>query len=129
MSWVTNFFWENLGLKLAALALAVVVWGTVQGDVTTEILVTIPLEFRDAPEGMKFSAFPSEVRVRVRGSRRIVMAANHADFIVSLDLSKLALGEYLFRLEPASVQAPPFVEVVQIVPEQVRITAERPQTE
>jgi len=117
MSWLRNVFTRNLPLKLLSLALAVAIWTSVGGDVSTEILVSVPVEFRNVPAGVHYRAEPSRVELRVRGPRWMVRQAAETDFSVPVDLSGITEpGERVIPLLPGNAIAPSSVEVVDITP-------------
>jgi YbbR domain-containing protein len=122
MNWLQGLFTENLGLKLLSLLLAVIIWTAVGGDVATEILVPVPVEFRNVPAGVHYEAEPSRVELRVRGPRWMVRQALVSDFSVPVDLSAMtAPGEQTVPLVRENVEAPSSVEVIEITPNQLKL--------
>src|SRR5579884_2066615 len=118
-----RYIFNNLWLKLVALALALLLWWGVGHDPTVQALVTAPLEFHHAPENLEMSVEgPTEVQVRVRGPERTVHRLTTADVQAVVDLSGAHAGERTFDLTAKQVHLPDGVEVVQIEPSQVRIT-------
>jgi YbbR-like protein len=123
MNWLRNFFTQNLALKLLALILAVTIWTAVGGDVATEILVPVPVEFRNVPPGVHYDAEPARVELRVRGPRWMVRQSLVSDFSVPIDLSTMTQpGERLVPLLRQNVEAPASVEVIEITPAQLRLS-------
>jgi hypothetical protein len=127
MNWLTRLFTENIGMKLLSLVLAVIVWTAVGGDVATEILVPVPVEFRNVPAGVHYEAEPSRVELRVRGPRWMVRQSLVTDYSVPVDLSTITTpGKALIRINPQNVQAPASVEVIEIIPSQLKLTVSPP---
>ena len=123
MNWLRTIFTENIALKLLSLALAVGVWGAVGGEMGTEVLLAIPVEFRNVPPNVHYDASPSRVELRVRGPRRLVRAVLPTEFSVSVDLSAMGEpGETTVFLHPADVESPSLIEVVEVIPDQVNLT-------
>ena len=60
LQWLRNFFrkyvLKNLGLKMVALAVAVLLWWVVGRDPTIEIPITVPLEFHHAPDNLEMNS-------------------------------------------------------------------------
>jgi hypothetical protein len=122
MSWVHDALRRNLALKLLSLAGAIGIWIAVGGDVSTEILVPVPVEFRNVPEGIHYEAEPSRVELRVRGPRWMVRQAAATDFSMPVDLSRVTEpGERMIELSPENATAPLSVEVVDITPPALRL--------
>jgi len=122
MNWLRRFLTENLGLKLLALLLAVTIWSAVGGDVATEIMVPVPVEFRNVPPGVHYEAEPSRVELRVRGPRWMVRQALVTDFSVPVDLSSMTEpGERMVTLSRKDVEAPASVDVMEITPTELKL--------
>jgi len=123
MNWLRRFFTENLGLKLLALFLAVAIWSAVGGDVSTEILMPVPVEFRNVPPGLRYQAEPARVELRVRGPRWMVRQAQVTDFSMPVDLAAMTeSGERLVALDRRNVEAPGSLEIMDITPSQLKLT-------
>ena len=127
MNWFQRLFAENLGLKLLALLLAVGIWSAVGGDVASEILVPVPVEFRNVPAGLHYEAEPSRVDLRVRGPRWMVRRAAASDFSVPVDLASTTTpGEQIVPLRRENVEAPSSLEIIEITPAQLKLTVKAP---
>ena len=123
MSWLLEAITRNFFLKLLSLVLALAIWIAVGGDVSTEILFLVPVEFRNVPQGIHYNAQPTRVELRVRGPRWMVRQASETDFSVPVDLSGITEpGERLILLQPKNATAPSSVEVVGINPAAIRLT-------
>src|SRR3990172_7657868 len=127
MNWLRRFLTENLGLKLLALLLAVTIWSAVGGDVATEIMVPVPVEFRNVPPGVHYEAEPSRVELRIRGPRWMVRQALVTDFSIPVDLSAMTeSGERIVTLEQKNVESPTSVEIMDITPSQLKLILRMP---
>jgi hypothetical protein len=123
MKWLRKFFTEDLGLKFLALFLAVLVWSAVGGDVSTEVLMPVPVEFRNVPPGLRYQAEPNRVELRVRGPRWMVRQAQATDFSMPVDLGHMTeSGERLISLSREDVEAPSSLEIMDISPSQLKLT-------
>jgi YbbR domain-containing protein len=123
MKWLRRFATENVPLKLFSLALAVLLWILVGGDVQTEIFLPVPVEFRNVPQGVQFQVDPPRVEVRVRGLRHVVRQASETDFSIPVDIAALGgPGVKLVRLQPGNVEGPASLEIVDVTPAQLTIT-------
>jgi YbbR domain-containing protein len=120
-------FWpfRHLGLKLASLGLAVLLWLTVSGEETVERGLRVPLELQQFPSGLEIQGeAPSTVDVRVRGTSGALSRVSPGDVVAVIDLHAARPGNRLFPLTPELVHAPFGVEVVQVVPATIALAFE-----
>lgn len=122
MRWLRDLLLHNWWLKLLSLALAFGLWwGVTQGPVV-EMGMWGPLELRHVPEGMQVKGeFPSPVYLHLRGPERKLHALEPERLGVVVDLSGATVGKHLFQLNAQSVEVPPGIEVVRIVPAEVQL--------
>lgn len=124
-----KYIFNNLWLKLVALALAFLLWWAVAHDPTVQAPIVAPLELQNAPENLEMSVEgPTQVKIRVRGPERTVRRLTPADVQVILDLTGVRAGERTFDLTAKQVRLPDAVEVVQIEPSQIHLTFDRSAT-
>jgi YbbR-like protein len=127
MNWLRRVLTQNVGLKLLALALAFTIWSAVGGDIATEILIAVPVEFRNVPSGVHYDANPSRVEIRVRGPRWMVRRTSATDFSVPIDLSNMTQpGERIIVLKPQNVEAPNSVEIMDVTPPELKLSVTPP---
>jgi len=130
MNWLRKFLTENVALKLLALVLAVVIWTAVGGDIDTEILMPVPIEFRNVPTNLHYHAEPTRVDLRLRGPRWMVRQAVATDFTVPVDLTAMIEpGERIVDLDLKTVEGPGSIQVMDITPSQILLilsSTERP---
>lgn len=125
-----HWFKENLGLKLFALALAVLIWTTVHdmiqggsgsvGFGRTRTLTDVPVwVLVRAGNSQGFRVEPSTVEVTVRGPRELVEALDPEDLrvVVRADPESGEPGQPL----PVEVVAPEGVTVVRVQPSRIRV--------
>ena len=64
LRWIT----ENLGWKLLALAIAVVLWVLVASEPELSTFVTVPLAYKNLPDDLEISAEPvNSISLELRG--------------------------------------------------------------
>src|SRR3954462_10382475 len=113
---------RHLGLKVLAIALAVVLWLTVSGEHVVERNLRVPLEFRNIPPQLEITGdTPSTVDVRLRGSSAVLGRLDPGEVVAVLDLSGGRPGPRLFHLRNDQVRAPFGDEVAQVVPSTVSL--------
>jgi YbbR domain-containing protein len=103
--WLREIFVEDLGLKMLALFISLVLWYGVTGQraPTTIRVPRVPLNFR-LPGDTEISNEPrTEVEVTMTGSKHALDTINVRDLIVNVDVSDLKPGEYQLQLTPERV--------------------------
>ena len=117
---------RNLGLKLIAVLLSVLLWITVAGEHVVERSLRVPLEFRNVPEALEIVGnTPDTVDVRLRGSSALLSRVQPGEIVAVLDLDSARAGSRLFHIRPDEVRAPFGVEVSQIIPATLPLELEK----
>ncbi len=118
-----RYVFNNLGLKLISLALAVGLWLAVARDPVAEVAVEVAIEFHNIPQNLEISSenIP-RAQIRLRGPERIVRRLQPADVYAEVDLTNLKPGERTFDLTAQKIHEPSDLEVVQIVPSQLHLS-------
>lgn len=113
-----SHFWSAWGLRLLALALAVLAWFIISvggreqtGETTVEVFVT----YRP-PEEFVILEPPDRVRVRLQGPESEIADLNPFRVSVVVELRDAELGRLEIALTAANVIAPGELEVVSIDP-------------
>jgi YbbR domain-containing protein len=116
---------RQLGLKLLALATALLLWYVVSGEETVERGLRVPLELQQLPAGVELTGdVPTTVDVRVRGGSSTLSRVLAGDVVAVLDLRSARPGRRVFPLTADQVRVPFGVDVVQIMPSAVAIVFE-----
>jgi YbbR domain-containing protein len=122
---MTAGLFRNLGLKVLAVALGLIVWYLVAGEQIVERALRIPLEFVNLPAQLELVGdSPTAVDVRVRGSSGALSRIGGGELVAVLDLQSARPGQRLFHLSGEDVRAPFGIEVVQIAPSTVPMVFE-----
>lgn len=117
---------RHLGLKIVAIALAILLWLTVAGEHVVERIMRVPLEFRNIPAELEVVGDPpATVDVRLRGSSGLLSRLEGTEVVAVLDLSNARPGSRLFNIRADEVRAPYGVEVAQVVPGTLAIELEK----
>jgi YbbR domain-containing protein len=117
-----DFFGHNLALKLISLGLAIGLWQVVRHDPAGEIALDVPIEFRNMPENMEISTenIPG-AEIRLSGPDRLLRNLSRAEVHAVIDVGALRPGERTFDLSAAEIRVPRGLEIVQVVPSQLRL--------
>src|SRR5437764_1385861 len=124
-----QLFFGNLGLKLTALFVALLVWLAVSSAPQIEVAFNVPVEFRNVSDELEVTSenIP-QAEVRLRGPSRVIREMKISDLHVSLNLANFpidASGERTFNLSPEQVRVPTGVEVLQVVPSSLRLSFDK----
>ena len=118
---------NNLFLIAVSVGLAVVLWVWVAAEERSEIIVSVPLEYRNLPRGYEISSrseLLSKVNVWVRGGSANIKNLQANEISAWLDLNNSRAGEQLFTLNNENVRVPYGLTVLRITPSQVAINIE-----
>jgi YbbR domain-containing protein len=117
---------HHLGLKIASIALAALLWVIVSGEQIVERALRIPLEFTNLPAQLEIIGDAlNVVDVRVRGSSGALSRIAAGELVAVLDLRTARSGPpRLFHLTAGDVRVPFGVEVVQVTPSSLSMTFE-----
>jgi len=113
-------------LKLVAFGIALVVWFFVN-RITNDrrVVQAVPLEVRTRAGVMVLQQSTTMVDVEIRGTRNDVRQVSREDLVVRLDLSReTSTGEQSYRLGPAAVLGPRWVQPVAVQPARVTLVVD-----
>lgn len=122
---MASFLFRNLGTKLLALAIALLVWFVLSGqrrERISERSYRIPLSIVNIPpRTIIASPLPAAADVRVRGPFTALRQLDPDRLEAVIDLLRATPGEKVHTLAPADINVPQDVEVISIAPGEVRI--------
>jgi YbbR domain-containing protein len=133
ITFLRNLLLHDLPLKLFALALAVLIWATVQVAIQKQITGVTPsgpqvlhtlhrlpvLVVSAAADVRAFRVNPAQVEVTVRGERELVDRLTEKDVRVTVDLTEIAAARGLIK--HVDVATPAGVTLVRVTPPDVDI--------
>ena len=120
-----KFFIENLGLKIAAILLSIVLWFFVTSRGQSEISIDVPLELKNMPQGLELVNHGTKtVNLNIKGQERFIKNVSASNVRVSLDLSKAKRGEGTYYINREDIKLPRSITVTNINPPSVRVTTE-----
>lgn len=118
-----QYVFAHFGYKVVSLGLAIGLWWALSHDPVAEVAITVPIEFHNIPSSLEISSLNiPEAQVRVRGAERLIHELRPQEVHVEVDLTGVKPGERTFDLTSQQVRQPRDLQVVQIVPSQVRLS-------
>jgi hypothetical protein len=113
-------------IALLAMVLAVFSWYLVSGREKVESWIQVPVEMTNPPASLFIrKGGVNKLEVRVRGPKGIVRSLAGREKPYTLNLSGLTVGENTILFEDRNLKLPKSLEVVEIKPNRVQITADR----
>jgi hypothetical protein len=108
-------------IKLGTLFLVSLLWLLLAGQQDFEVTFSVPLEAKNLPAGVEIlEPIDPEVRIRVRGLRKIASTLNENNVRAQIDLSLATPGEKTFRVGRNQIQLPSErLHVVRVEPARV----------
>lgn len=105
-------------LMLVGLGVAVALWVYVHGERTIQLTLSVPLEFRNPPHGLKLSRrTPGAVEVRLEARREVIPKLLPRSVRAVVDLTKKVAGRRAeIVLGPDHILRPAGVAVLSIEP-------------
>lgn len=116
---------NNFWLKAASVLLALTLWVFVMSKGRTEVLMEVPLMFRDVPAGLQVKdADNMSVTVHLRGDETSVTTVKRSDVKAYVTLSDAKSGLNLFSITPADIKVPSAVKVITVNPSSIKVELE-----
>ncbi|MBI5188895.1 MAG: hypothetical protein HZA07_07540 [Nitrospirae bacterium] len=126
---IKKLFLENLGLKIAAVLLSLVLWIFVTSRGQSEITIDIPPEFKNIPTGLEMVNHSVKViSLNIKGQERLIKNIKLSDIRVYIDLSKAKKGEGIYYINKDNIKLPYAITVTNITPSYVKVITEETMT-
>jgi YbbR domain-containing protein len=121
-----KLLFENWGIKLLSLALALSLWFYVTSKGKTEITLTVPLELRNIPQDIAVVGnVVGSLDVRLQGQERVLRDITIGKKVFGvLDLSLTKVGDNVVPLSPDDIRRPSGVTVMHISQSEVKVKLE-----
>lgn len=112
-----GFLTHNLWAKGMAVGLAAVLWVALAGQQSSEIAITVPVEYQQISPGIELRGeVPREVSVRLRGSQLALESLRTRQVRVRVSLAQVREGINYFLLSRNQIDLPAGVEITEIRP-------------
>jgi YbbR domain-containing protein len=118
---------NNMVLMIGSGILSLLLWMWIGAEERSEVIVTVPLEFRNLPRAYEITAdepLIREVNLWIKGSTALIRNLRPQEITAWLDLQDTNPGQRIFELTPQSVRVPYGFTVLRISPSQVNLTIE-----
>lgn len=115
---------SNMGIKILSVAIAISLWIFVTYRGQSEIVIDVPLEFKNVPKNLELlRQTAKQISLNISGHERFLKALRPADIRVFVDLSNAKKGESVYYLDKDNnIISPRIVKVVRMEPTSVKIT-------
>ncbi len=113
---------ENIGLRIMALVLALLLWAYVTGGGETERVLTARVETMNLPAGLVVAGNPVErVELRLAGPRMLLAKIAADRLTIPLDLGGVREGSVTFAALETRLPMPAGVRITRIYPSTVEL--------
>lgn len=120
-----KLLFENIGIKISSVILAMILWFFVTSKGQSEISMDIPLELKNIPQGLESVKQNSKpITISIKGQERLLRNLKPADVRVYLDLSKAKKGKGTYYIDNNDVKLPPTMSVTSLNPSSIAVTLE-----
>jgi hypothetical protein len=117
---------HNAWAKGLALALAAVLWIALVGQQSSEIALTVPVEYQQISPTIELRGeIPREVIVRLRGSQLALEALRSRQVRARVSLAQVREGVNYFLLTKNQIDLPAGLEITEIRPALLLIEVQR----
>jgi diadenylate cyclase len=119
--WMRKVF-SDLPQKAFFLVLVCLLWIFVVGIRQGEASFNIPVEYYSIPRNLEIMGeLPKEIKVRIRGSQRLLSSVKTDNLRVRIDLSNVRSGANQISLSEANISIPSGITVTDFYPRKIRI--------
>ena len=127
MAWTKKRPGRNIGPKLLAVGIAVLLWGLVRSQPKVETVLEARINYVNVPPELEFNPDQADqVTIVVRGSRGRVEELRRRGAAVQIDFAGVdQASEQTFDVTGASLDLPDGLHLVRAVPSQLRLSLEK----
>lgn len=120
-----KFFLENLGLKIAAVLLSIILWVFATSRGQSEISIDVPIQFKNIPSGFEMVNHSVKgVSLNIKGQERLIKNIKPSDIGVYVDLSNAKKGESVYYIDRDDIKLPPAITITNISPSNIKVSIE-----
>jgi YbbR domain-containing protein len=120
-----KFIFNNFGLKIASIILAVILWFLASSRGQSEIFIDVQLEFINISSGLELiNSTDKTISLNIKGSEKYIKNIKPSDIRAFLDLSKAKKGESTYYIAKENIQLPRSITLLNISPSRITVTTE-----
>ena len=120
-----KFIFNNFGLKIASIILAVILWFLASSRGQSEIFIDVQLEFMNIPSGLELiNSTEKTISLNIKGSEKYIKNIKPSDVRAFLDLGKAKKGESTYYIAKENIQLPRSITLLNISPSRITVTTE-----
>jgi len=117
-----KILFNNFGIKILSVALAISMWIFVTYRGQSEMAVDVPIGFKNVPKGLELLRESAKtVTLNLRGQESLLKSLRPMDINVVIDLSNAKRGESTYYLDKNAVVVPVTVDILRVEPTSVRV--------
>ncbi|MCP4216770.1 MAG: hypothetical protein GY765_19120 [bacterium] len=123
-----NFIFNNFGLKVTALLLALLVWGMIAGKARSysERTLEVNVEYFNVGKNIDVRTVkPEKVRLKVTGTSKVLDKISPSDFNIKFDLKDVTEGTRLNYMTRDYLQTPDGVTINDVHPRRIEIIVKK----
>jgi YbbR domain-containing protein len=122
-----SFFTHNIGWKLISLAAAFFIWMNIAGEPELAAILPAPVEYKNYPKDLEISSvIVDTVDLETRGPSGQLRDLKESRIAAIVDFSSVkAPGERTITLTSAQLNLPRGIELIRVIPAQLRFRFER----
>jgi len=121
-----NIFLKNIGKKVLAVAIAIVLWLVANIEHDIEKSISINVNYVNLPSDLVIVNKPPEkLNVRVRGPRTQLTSLSPRNMVFTLDLSNASSGLSKFEIQTDQIKTPRGVQVTGITPAEIKVDIDK----
>jgi hypothetical protein len=123
---VTHVIFRNAGWKALSIVLAALVWVAIHHEPIIFSVIAAPVQFKNVPRDLEISSeIVESVDMETRGPAQLLRSLSERRLAVVLDFSSVREpGERTFSIERKTTNLPRGVELVRVIPSQLRFVFE-----
>jgi YbbR domain-containing protein len=130
---VTRGLLDNLGVKLIALVVALVIWFNASGQQQVNRHHIASLSFANVPDSLTLvGSVPSEVELSISGTRRELLFIRFRKIAIIVNMVRATEGRFTYQLSVSDILLPPGIEpgdIRVVAPTTVNLAVEKIVTE